>query len=140
MEINVEVFDKKALETIDEIAEKSPTIAITAAVIFPMLKAKLFREKAENKQANGSKSPELHTHGFPFAINELLYSGKKAKRAGWNGKDQYIELGYSRYSTNDKSIYEPGGKVIVFHGTSGVQVGWLASQGDMLAKDWIVFD
>ena len=29
-----------------------------------------------------------------------------------------------------------GNKAIAFVGTSGVQLGWLASQSDMLAEDW----
>ena len=29
-----------------------------------------------------------------------------------------------------------GNKAIAFVGTSGVQMGWLASQADMLAEDW----
>lgn len=29
------------------------------------------------------------------------------------------------------------GKWIAFVGTSGVQMGWLASQADMLAEDWV---
>ena len=33
-----------------------------------------------------------------------------------------------------------GNKAIAFHGTSGVQIGWLASQADMLSGDWIVID
>lgn len=28
------------------------------------------------------------------------------------------------------------GAAIAFVGTSGVQMGWLASQSDMLAEDW----
>lgn len=31
-----------------------------------------------------------------------------------------------------------GNKAIAFVGTSGVQMGWLASQADMLAEDWLV--
>lgn len=30
-----------------------------------------------------------------------------------------------------------GNKAIAFVGTSGVQLGWLASQADMLADDWM---
>ena len=30
-----------------------------------------------------------------------------------------------------------GNKAIAFVGTSGVQLGWLASQSDMLAEDWV---
>lgn len=33
-----------------------------------------------------------------------------------------------------------GNKAIAFVGTSGVQMGWLASQADMLAEDWIAAD
>ena len=33
-----------------------------------------------------------------------------------------------------------GNKAIAFVGTSGVQMGWLASQADMLADDWIILD
>lgn len=29
-----------------------------------------------------------------------------------------------------------GNRAIAFVGTSGVQLGWLASQADMLAEDW----
>lgn len=31
-----------------------------------------------------------------------------------------------------------GNKAITFVGTSGVQLGWLASQADILADDWAV--
>ena len=31
-------------------------------------------------------------------------------------------------------------KAISFHGTSGIQLGWLASQSDMLSEDWEVID
>lgn len=33
-----------------------------------------------------------------------------------------------------------GNRAIAFVGTSGVQIGWLASQADMLSEDWYVFD
>ena len=33
-----------------------------------------------------------------------------------------------------------GNKAIAFVGTSGVQMGWLASQADMLADDWEVVE
>lgn len=32
-----------------------------------------------------------------------------------------------------------GNKAIAFVGTSGVQLGWLASQSDMLSEDWEEF-
>lgn len=74
---------------------------------------------------------------------ELLKKGKKVARQGWNGKHQYIELAtnISYTSTNNEVInanHEAiGNNAIAFVGTSGVQIGWLASQADMLANDWV---
>ena len=73
---------------------------------------------------------------------QLLKEGKKVQRAGWNGKNQYIELAtsISYKNTNEEIINAEhdaiGNKAIAFVGTSGVQLGWLASQADMLAEDW----
>lgn len=75
---------------------------------------------------------------------ELLKEGKRVTRAGWNGKGQYIELATNISYVNAKgevinSEHEAiGNKAIVFVGTSGVQMGWLASQADMLANDWMI--
>lgn len=74
---------------------------------------------------------------------ELLKKGKRVAREGWNGKKQYIQLatGISYVSADGKLVnceHEAiGNKAIAFVGTSGVQMGWLASQADMLAEDWI---
>lgn len=74
---------------------------------------------------------------------ELLKKGKRVARKGWNGKKQYIQLatGISYVSADGKLVnceHEAiGNKAIAFVGTSGVQMGWLASQADMLAEDWI---
>ena len=77
---------------------------------------------------------------------EAIKLGKKAARKGWNGKNQYIQLatGISYKSMNGEIVnceHEAiGNKAIVFVGTSGVQMGWLASQADMLADDWMIVD
>lgn len=82
------------------------------------------------------------TFGFGEAI-KYLKRGLKVKRLGWNGKNQYIELAknISYVNTNDDVVnceHEAiGNMAIAFNGTSGVQMGWLASQADMLAEDWI---
>lgn len=81
-------------------------------------------------------------HGFDVAIQRVKV-GKKMKREGWNGKNQYIELATNvSFKTPDGEIVnvdhkDMGNKAIAFHGTSGVQLGWLASQADMLAEDWV---
>lgn len=75
---------------------------------------------------------------------EALKEGKRVKRAGWNGKNQYVELAtnISYKNVNGEIInceHEAiGNNALAFVGTSGVQMGWLASQADMLAEDWEV--
>lgn len=71
-------------------------------------------------------------------------AGKKIQREGWNGKNQYVELATcisyrnaagEMVNVNHEAI---GNQALAFVGTSGVQIGWLASQADMLAADWRV--
>lgn len=74
---------------------------------------------------------------------KYLKRGMKVKRKGWNGKNQYIQLATCiSYKDADGVVVNCnhdsiGNKAIAFVGTSGVQMGWLASQADMLADDWI---
>lgn len=81
-------------------------------------------------------------NGFEYAIR-MVKNGYRMKREGWNGKDQYIELATNvSFKRPDGQIInadhkDMGDKAIVFYGTSGIQIGWLASQADMLAEDWI---
>ena len=82
---------------------------------------------------------------FGQAIQRLK-NGMRVQREGWNGKNQYIELAtnISYKNVKNKVINAEheaiGNKAIAFVGTSGVQLGWLASQSDMLAEDWKVVD
>lgn len=84
-------------------------------------------------------------HTFGFAL-ELMKKGCKLRRKGWNGKNQYIELAtnISYKNANGEIINTEheaiGNEAIAFVGTSGVQMGWLASQADMLAEDWEVVE
>lgn len=78
---------------------------------------------------------------FGLAIEAAKRDAKIARR-GWNGKGQYVEL------ASAISYVTPGGETVnaeheaignrafAFVGSSGVQMGWLASQADMLADDW----
>ncbi len=82
---------------------------------------------------------------FEKAI-QYLKEGKRLQRQGWNGKKQYIELAtnISYKNANDEIINAEhdaiGNKAIAFVGTSGIQLGWLASQADMLAEDWKIVE
>ena len=77
---------------------------------------------------------------------QLLKVGQRVQRQGWNGKNQYIELATNiSYKNTDEEIINAehdaiGNKAIAFVGTSGVQIGWLASQADMLAEDWKIVE
>lgn len=95
--------------------------------------------------ANPENCPVLGgvaTFSFGDAI-KYLKRGLKVKRIGWNGKNQYIQLATCiLFKAADGTIVncdhnDIGNKAIAFIGTSGVQMGWLASQADMLAEDWM---
>ena len=83
-------------------------------------------------------------YSFGQAI-EMIKSGVRMSRRGWNGKRQYIELATCiSYKNPDGEIVNAehdaiGNAAIAFVGTSGTQMGWLASQADMLAEDWEVY-
>ena len=95
--------------------------------------------------ADESNCPQLGgeaVFSFSDAI-KYLKRGMKVARKGWNGKKQYIQLasGISdKAPTGDIGNCEHdaiGNMAVAFVGTSGVQMGWLASQADMLAEDWV---
>ena len=88
---------------------------------------------------------EVDGLSFGLAI-EALKKGFKVARAGWNGKGQFLYLikaedlqnglkyGYGEY------INEPVFTDVIAIKTTAnqIQVGWLASQTDMLADDWCI--
>ena len=95
--------------------------------------------------ADEENCPELGgkaTFGFDEAIKYLKRGMKLAGEKVGMSKEQYIELAtnVSFKTPNDEVInvdhIDMGNKAIAFHGTSGVQLGWLASQSDMLSEDW----
>ncbi len=75
---------------------------------------------------------------------KAVKEGKRIARKGWNGKEQYIELAERISYMNLHGVLindghaDIGNKVLAFVGTRGVQLGWLASQADMLAEDWYI--
>ena len=95
--------------------------------------------------ANGENTTILGgkpTFNFGEAL-KYLKRGFKVARKGWNGKNQCIHLAKNiSYQIIDGEIINCnheniGNKAIAFVGTSGIQMGWLASQADMLAEDWM---
>lgn len=81
---------------------------------------------------------------FGDAIKMAKLYGKRIRRRGWNGKNQFVELATCiSYKNAEGDVINAqhdaiGNAAFAFVGTSGVQIGWLASQADMLATDWEV--
>lgn len=62
----------------------------------------------------------------------IIKDGGRAQRRGWNGKGMYIYL-----CTGEDTPFDPA---LVLHTAQGTeQIGWLASQSDMLAVDWVAW-
>ena len=96
---------------------------------------------------NAFEKAYRETTGLSFGLAiEAAKMGKKIARVGWNGKNQYVELAYCiSYKNNAAEVVNVnhcniGNKAFAFVGTSGVQMGWLASQADMLADDWQIVE
>lgn len=60
-----------------------------------------------------------------------MKSGRKAARLGWNGKGMYIEIQFPDEHSKMTLPY------IWMKTACGNKVPWLASQTDLLAKDWV---
>ncbi len=77
---------------------------------------------------------------------EAIKQGKRCARKCWNGKGQYIELAKNVSYVNPRGKVvnvnheSMGNKAVAFVGTSGVQLGWLASQADLLSEDWYIVE
>lgn len=75
--------------------------------------------------------PENRTLNFGDAV-AALKAGHRAQRAGWNGKDMWLELQVPDANSKMTLPY-------IYMFTADKQlVPWLASQTDVLAEDWHV--
>lgn len=71
-----------------------------------------------------------------------LESGKRVARSGWNGKGMWLKhIEPHSYNVTDYNAlgYEKR-PFIIMRDAVGAIVPWLASQTDVLAKDWSVLD
>lgn len=85
-------------------------------------------------------------NGIGWAIKEMQ-NGMKVCREGWNGKGMflyYVPAGeYPARTEVAKSVWGENGVVpyqpyIAMKTVQGTVVPWLASQTDLLARDWQV--
>lgn len=86
----------------------------------------------------------IENQNFGQAI-EAAKSGKRIARQGWNGKGMWLCLVKSNdYDISpEESQVPPNTELLPWIGmktADGKFVPWLASQTDILAKDWIILD
>ena len=83
---------------------------------------------------------------FGHAI-EALKSGKRVARKGWNGKGMFLflaeNLGFETKA--DMEAFQKSGmnvcnSICMLTAQCEIIVGWLASQTDMLAEDWMIVE
>ena len=74
-----------------------------------------------------------NTFGFDVALVKLKEQLKVA-REGWNGKGMYVALQTPDENSKMKRPY------IYMLPVDGQFVPWIASQTDLLAKDWFVVE
>ncbi len=77
------------------------------------------------------------------AARREMKAGHRVARGGWNGKGMHIYLEdyfivpiKAGVFAGRKREYEP--VICMFTAQGKHQPGWLASQADMLAEDWVV--
>jgi len=75
----------------------------------------------------------METLDFGYALNQLR-EGKKLTRIGWNGKNQWIALQTPDEHSKMNLPY------IYIKTVQDQLVPWLASQTDLLATDWVIFE
>ena len=99
--------------------------------------------------ADESNCPKLggrRLMAFGAALRMANAYGCKIAREGWSGIGQHVEIGEDITYVNVKGETVRadnkliGSKALVFVGVTGVQMGWLASQADMLADDWYIVE
>lgn len=78
------------------------------------------------------------TFSFGEAI-KYLKRGLKVARKGWNGKGMYLFLadGEDLTSCISSGDFKCTSSVCMKTAQNNICVGWLASQADMLAEDWV---
>ena len=91
---------------------------------------------------------------FGQAIDLCKNENAKISREGWNGKGMYVflatcvnfrtEADLSEFNPirteefNELNAVEVGDMLVLRTAQGTLQPGWLASQADMLAEDWVI--
>ena len=93
-----------------------------------------------------TKYPEVYNKNMTFGgAIESLKQGKRVARLGWNGRGMYLVLIGSGTTAHPlvedwmsvERLPSLGMWTTNAHGRRAFLIGWLASQTDMLAEDWV---
>lgn len=91
--------------------------------------------------ANGQNCPILGGEALFSFGDAIKYvkRGLKVARKGWNGKGMYLFLADGEDLTSCLSTgdFKCASSVCMKTAQNTICVGWLASQADMLAEDWV---
>lgn len=87
---------------------------------------------------------------------EAMKEGKKVARSGWNGKGMWIALSPGSKALPAERFWNPNNRewamsrprqqadvlprITMKTATDEILMGWLASQTDMLAEDWVIVE
>lgn len=132
----------------------------------PNLAAKLdYIERAYDDDLHLKSCPEIRINEYHIHIPQEevmdfgvalmnLKEGRRVARKGWNGKGMYVflatdvsfhtkaDLGEfnSEHSEecSELNSVEVGDMLVLRTAQGALQPGWLASQADMLAEDWVI--
>lgn len=123
---------------------------LIAATMDELQTMKLHRDENEaaldRELGEGGEGQKCVAYTDFGAAIRAVKKGHRIARKGWNGKNQCVELAtHVSYIAADGSPVNvdhdaAGNAALAFVGTSGVQLGWLASQADMLAEDWYILE
>lgn len=93
-------------------------------------------------------------YSFSEAL-QALKDGYRVQRNGWNGKNMWIALGSGNVKLPADKFWNPHSKAhaennggsatvdsyfIMKTAQDTIQMGWVPSQADMLAEDWVVLE
>ncbi len=93
-------------------------------------------------------------YSFSEAL-QALKDGYRVQRSGWNGKNMWIALGSGNAELPADKFWNPHSKAhaesnggsatvdsyfIMKTAQDTIQMGWVPSQADMLAEDWVVIE
>lgn len=128
----------KTLET--EITGLKTSLATVTDTVSQLIADKAASASLAQKVIDSAKT-KTENMSFGEAM-EAVKNGKKIARRGWNGKGQYVFLiegmELTEFIAKNKLGDFATGVLAIKTSNDVTQVGWLASQTDMLSSDWYI--